>query len=129
MTLFVAGETPPFFALSFGIWFLVLSGADSASSFVSVVQVAGTVGSSVHYIGVNLWHFDSQDLGPLLQSKSANIVQFLLVAETLLGDFITDSLDVLDCDVVLVVLTDSFLPSMEVMGSDHLQDMVHHLVG
>ena len=82
------------------------------------------ISPSVHHIGVNLWHLDSQDLGPLLQSKSTDGVWFLLVIETLLRDLITDSSNVLDHDVVLMLLTDSVLPSTEVVGSNHLQDMV-----
>ena len=127
MTLFVAGETVPFFALGLNVWILGFSNGGSASGLLSPIVFMGTISPSVHCIGVNLWHLDSQDLGPLLWSKSG--VVHLLVAETLLGDLITDAPDVLYGNVVLVVLTCSVLPPVEMIGSDHLQDMVHHLVG
>ena len=128
MALFVTGETAPFLAEFFDVFIRVCGSSASLGTLVLIIVVVrpGPVSSCVHGVWVWKWHFDSQNSGPLLWRKAGG-VWFLLGECGLLWGVFKYPFDVLDRHVVLMVLSSSVGPPLEIVGPDDLEDVIHHV--
>ena len=125
MALFVTGETAPFLAEFFDVFIGVCGSSVSLGTLVSIIVGSGPIGPCVHSIWVWEWHFDTQYLGSLLGCEPSR-VWLLLLECGLARSVVKYPFDILDCHVVMMVLSRGVGPSLEVVGSDYLENMVHH---
>src|ERR1700744_4284816 len=119
MALFVTGETAPFSALCFRIFF-----RRACASFRTLVPEIGmgSIGASIHRVWIYCGKFDTEDLGPLFGRESCLLAGFLA------GCVLADVADALQSRVSLVVISSRVSPSIKVKGFDYQKDVLHHLV-
>ena len=115
VALFVACEAMTLLALS--VFYVICSGKPGLGLLLLVVGPASS--TSVHSIRV-LQEFDSKDMSPLRWGHSCKS-SFLLQRS-----LISQSFEIVYCCIVCMILTNGVAPFDKVLGSDNLDNMVHH---